>query len=130
MIGESTTNEGTNDRGDRKAENRISAGWIQRSLIDSHNTDETKVLSSIVQRGKFGDDDHSSTEQTCSSDTSDGSTEDQDVHGGGDTADERSDLEDEDGEHHDVFGGEDLGPLGVDQVKAEKCEAVGNGSVS
>ena len=78
-----------------------------------------------MQRRDLRDDHHSPTEDPRRTRTRDRPTEDEDVHARRDPADERADLEDEDGEHDDVFRREDLVELGVDQVEAEQSEATG-----
>lgn len=69
------------------------------------------------------DDEHTAAKDTCSSYTANRSTENQDSHIWRHCANERSELEDEDGEDDDVFGREDLGPLRVNQIEAEQREA-------
>ena len=107
------------------------------------DTKETHVLCPLVKSRDLGlpgqlplfgydskakgtnNDEHATAKDPCAAYTADRSTEDEHPHIGRDGADERADFEDEDGKDDDVLGRENLGPLRVDQVEAEQCEAKG-----
>jgi hypothetical protein len=64
-------------------------------------------------------DQHATTEDPGTSNTTDRSSKDQDPHIGCYTANERSELKDENGKDDDMFRREYLKPLGVNKIKAE-----------
>lgn len=106
VVGERAADERTDDTSDGEA-----------------HADDGHVLCAVVEWGDLGYDDHGPAEDACCAGAGDGAAKNQDVHAGRDAADERAELEDEDGEHDDVFGGEDLEELGVDEVEGEEGEA-------
>jgi len=65
------------------------------------------------------DDQHASTEDSGTSNTTDCSPEDQDPHIGCYTTNKRSELKDEYSKDDDMFRREDLEPLGVDEIETE-----------
>ncbi len=89
---------------------------------DTPNPEQAKELRSLVQGCDLSDDEHRPAKDPSGTDTSQGSTEDKDVHAWRDPADEGAEFEDTDGEHDDVFRGEDLSELGVEQVEPEQSE--------
>jgi hypothetical protein len=65
------------------------------------------------------DNEHTSAEDTSTSNPADSSSEYQDSHTRCYGTDERSEFEYEYGKDDDMFRGENLGPLGVDEIEAE-----------
>lgn len=75
-----------------------------------------------MQCSDLSNNDHGRRKDARCSYTGDSSTENEDHHRWSDTADEGSELKDEDGKDDDVLGGEELTPLRVEEVEAEEGE--------
>lgn len=65
------------------------------------------------------DDQHAPAENPCAAYSTDCAAKNQDPHVGCNSANQRTQLEDEDGKDDDMFRREDLCPLRVDQIEAE-----------
>lgn len=123
VVGEGSSNKRADNRGDSEAgEESALVGLRGVEDGDLPDTNQTKVLSSVMQRSQLGNNDHCSGEESCCTKTGDGSAEDEDVHVGCGTAHDAADLEDEDRQEHDMLRGEHLVELRVDEVEAEECE--------